>query len=63
MIIRQIAAQKRKMRLAPSGDGLVVVAVGHRFNHFRPHDALGGKTPAEYLQALVQGDPTPSQMS
>ncbi|HET6376426.1 MAG TPA: integrase core domain-containing protein [Methylocella sp.] len=40
-----------------------VDAFAHRFNHHRPHDALGGKTPAEYLQALSQGDPPPSHKS
>lgn len=39
-----------------------VDAFAHRFNHHRPHDALGGQTPAEYLQTLGQGDPPPSQM-
>jgi putative transposase len=39
-----------------------VDAFAHRFNHHRPHDALGGRTPAEYLQTLGQGDPPPSHM-
>ncbi len=39
-----------------------VDAFAHRFNHHRPHDALGGKTPAEYLKALGQGDTPPSHM-
>lgn len=39
-----------------------VDAFAHRFNHHRPHDALGGRTPAEYLQALGQGDPPQSHM-
>jgi transposase InsO family protein len=30
----------------------LVDAFAHRFNHHRPHDALDGKTPAEYLHAL-----------
>lgn len=34
-----------------------VDAFAHRFNHHRPHDALGGRTPAEYLQTLGRGDP------
>jgi putative transposase len=34
----------------------------HKFNHHRSHDALGGQTPAEYLQTLGQGDPPPSHM-
>lgn len=40
-----------------------VDAFAHRFNHHRPHDALGGQTPAQYLQTLGQGDPPRSQMS
>jgi putative transposase len=39
-----------------------VDAFAHRFNHHRPHDALGGRTPAEYLQTLGHGDPLPSHM-
>lgn len=39
-----------------------VGAFAHRFNHHRPDDALGGQTPAEYLQTLGQGDPPPSHM-
>lgn len=39
-----------------------VDAFAHRFNHHRPHDALGGQTPAESLQTLGQGDPPPSHM-
>jgi putative transposase len=39
-----------------------VDAFAHRFNHHRPHDSLAGQTPAEYLQALGQGDPPPSHM-
>ena len=34
----------------------------HRFNHHRPHDALDGRTPAEYLRTLSCGAP-PSHMS
>ena len=30
MIIGQIAAQKRKVLLAPGGDAVIVVAIGHR---------------------------------
>lgn len=35
-------------------DGLqpLVDAFPHRFNHHRPYDALDGKTPADYLNAL-----------
>lgn len=40
-----------------------VDAFAHRYNHYRPHDALGGKTPAEYLQAQGYGRPHPSHMS
>ncbi|HET6375580.1 MAG TPA: integrase core domain-containing protein [Methylocella sp.] len=40
-----------------------VDAFAYRFNHHRPHDALGGRTPAEYLQALSQGGPSPSHRS
>jgi len=39
-----------------------VDAFAHRFNHHRPHQALGGRTPAEYLMTLSSGDPAPSQM-
>lgn len=39
----------------------LVDAFAHRFNHHRPHDALDGKTPAEYLQTLSTV-PRPSQM-
>jgi putative transposase len=39
-----------------------VDAFAHRFNHHRPHDALGGLTPAEYLNlARAEGHP-PSHM-
>jgi transposase InsO family protein len=40
-----------------------VDAFAHKFNHLRPHGALGGRTPAESLQALSQGSPPPSHMS
>lgn len=40
----------------------LVDAFAHRFNHHRPHQALGGRTPAEYLSALSVGKPTPSRM-
>jgi putative transposase len=39
-----------------------VDAFAHRFNHHRPHDALGGLTPAEYLKAASRVDPSPSHM-
>ena len=39
-----------------------VDAFAHRFNHYRPHQALGDQTPAEYLHIISRGHP-PSQMS
>jgi putative transposase len=41
----------------------LVDAFAHRFNHHRPHDALDGRTPAEYLKSISKGDPLPSHMS
>jgi len=41
----------------------LVDAFAYRFNHHRPHDALDGQTPAEYLQTLSVGNPVPSHMS
>ncbi len=38
-------------------------AFAHRFNHHRPHDALDGKTPAEYLKTFSHGDLAQSHMS
>lgn len=35
----------------------LVDAFAYRFNHHRPHDALDGRTPAEYLTTLSSGDP------
>ena len=40
-----------------------VDAFAHRYNHYRPHDALDGQTPAEYLSAFSSGTPPPSHMS
>lgn len=40
-----------------------VDAFAHRYNHHRPHDALDGMTPAEYLSTFSYGDPPPSHMS
>ena len=40
-----------------------VDAFAHRYNHHRPHDALDGMTPAQYLKASSTGDPKPSHMS
>ena len=39
-----------------------VDAFAHRFNHVRPHDALDGRTPAEYLASISRGDPAASHM-
>ena len=39
-----------------------VDAFAHRFNNYRPHQALGDRTPAEYLKAL-RSLPPPSPMS
>ncbi|MGH6922598.1 MAG: integrase core domain-containing protein, partial [Propylenella sp.] len=33
-----------------------VDAFAHRFNHHRPHDALDGMTPAEYLKTISSGN-------
>ncbi len=41
----------------------LVDAFAHRFNHHRPHDALDGKTPAEYLIAISGGNLPASHMS
>ncbi len=40
----------------------LVDAFAHRFNNHRPHDALDGKTPAEYLRSLSSAS-QPSHMS
>jgi len=39
-----------------------VDAFAHRFNHHRPHQALGDRTPAEYPKILGQGPASPSHM-
>lgn len=39
-----------------------VDAFAHRFNHHRPHQALGGQTPAGYLSTLSAREPPTSQM-
>ena len=39
-----------------------VDAFAHRFNHHRPHQALGGQTPAEYLASISAGQPAASHM-
>lgn len=41
----------------------LVDAFAYRFNHHRPHDALDGQTPADYLKAISLRDPTASHMS
>jgi putative transposase len=41
----------------------LVDAFAYRFNNHRPHDALDGRTPAEYLQTRSSGDPAASHMS
>jgi transposase InsO family protein len=41
----------------------LVDAFAYRFNHHRPHQALGDQTPAEYLNAISAGAPDPSHMS
>ena len=40
-----------------------VDAFAHRYNHHRPHDALDGQTPAEYLKTFSSGHPPLSHMS
>ena len=40
----------------------LVDAFAHRFNHHRPHQALGDQTPAEYLASISSGTP-PSHMN
>jgi putative transposase len=40
-----------------------VDAFAHRYNHHRPHDALDGRTPAEYLKTFSCGPSKPSHMS
>jgi putative transposase len=35
----------------------LVDAFAHRFNHYRPHQALGDRTPAEYLASISQETP------
>jgi transposase InsO family protein len=35
----------------------LVDAFAHRFNHYRPHDALDGQTPAEYLKISSTATP------
>lgn len=40
----------------------LVDAFAYRFNHLRPHQALGDRTPAEYLSTLSPREPPPSHM-
>lgn len=40
----------------------LVDAFAYRFNHVRPHDALDGMTPAQYLESLSKRDLDPSHM-
>lgn len=40
-----------------------VDAFAHRYNHHRPHDALDGMTPAQYLMQRSRGDCQSSHMS
>lgn len=40
----------------------LVDAFAHRFNHHRPHQALGGQTPAEYLETVSVREPRTSHM-
>ena len=40
-----------------------VDAFAHRYNHHRPHQALGDLTPAEYLKTLGCANPAASHMS
>lgn len=40
----------------------LIDSFAHLYNHHRPHGALGGQTPAQYLQSISGGAP-PSQMS
>jgi putative transposase len=41
----------------------LIDAFQHRYNTYRPHGALGGKTPAQYLQARQANEATVSHMS
>lgn len=40
----------------------LIDAFAHRYNTFRPHDALGQRSPRQYLDSLSTGGPPPSQM-
>jgi putative transposase len=40
----------------------LVDAFAHRFNHHRPHQALGGQTPAQYLKSVSAGEHRTSHM-
>jgi transposase InsO family protein len=41
----------------------LIDAFQHRYNTWRPHATLGGKTPAQYLQARQAEEASRSQMS
>lgn len=47
-------------RLGPLND--LIDGFTHLYNHFRPHGALEGKTPAQYLATLQAKETQPSQM-
>ena len=40
----------------------LIDAFAHRYNTYRPHDALGQITPQAYLESLQAAEPPPSQM-
>ena len=40
----------------------LIDAFAHRYNTYRPHNALDGATPKQYLESLRAGDPAASQM-
>lgn len=53
MTIR-VLCRPRAGRTKSTGLQPFVDAFAHRYNHHRPHDALDGQTPAEYLKYLQQ---------
>ena len=40
----------------------LIDAFAHRYDTHRPHDALGQRSPRQYLDSLSTGKPAPSQM-
>ena len=40
----------------------LIDAFAHRYNTHRPHDALGQRTPRQYLDSLSTGEPAPSHL-